>query len=151
MCIRYLISKTIQIRRTRHVTHCWRSRDKLSSNILLWTSSHGHAGVGRPTRTYLQQLRTDTGCSLEDLSEAIEDRDKWREREREKERERERERERESKRISEIRASGRDMMIYVYTHTPTHNFWRIQREKSKYFKMNRLAKKFESGTYNYMK
>ena len=30
-----LIPKTIQIRRTRHVGHCWRSRDELESDILL--------------------------------------------------------------------------------------------------------------------
>ena len=34
-----------------------------------------------------EQLCTDTGCSLEDLLETMEDKDKWRERERERERE----------------------------------------------------------------
>ena len=33
------ITKTIQIRRTRHVGHCRRSRDELNSDILLWTPS----------------------------------------------------------------------------------------------------------------
>ena len=32
-----LITKTIQVRRTRHAGHCWRSRDKLISDVLLWT------------------------------------------------------------------------------------------------------------------
>ena len=40
------ISKTIQIRRTRHAGNGWRSKDELISNVLLWTSSHGHASVG---------------------------------------------------------------------------------------------------------
>ena len=31
------IMKTIQVRRTRHAKHCWRGRDKLRSDILLWT------------------------------------------------------------------------------------------------------------------
>ena len=31
------ITKTIQVRRTRHAGHCWRSRDELISDILLWT------------------------------------------------------------------------------------------------------------------
>ena len=31
------IMKTIQARQTRHAGHCWRSRDELISNILLWT------------------------------------------------------------------------------------------------------------------
>ena len=75
------ISKTIQIRRTRHAGREWRSKDELISNVLLWTSSHGHARVGRPTRTYLHHLCTDTGCSLKDQPEVMDDRDEWRERE----------------------------------------------------------------------
>ena len=31
------ITKTIQVRRTRHAGHCWRSRDDLISDVLLWT------------------------------------------------------------------------------------------------------------------
>ena len=31
------ITKTIQVRRTRHAGHCWRSRDELISEVLLWT------------------------------------------------------------------------------------------------------------------
>ena len=31
------ISKTIQIRPTKYAKHCWRSKDKLFSDILLWT------------------------------------------------------------------------------------------------------------------
>ena len=45
--------------------------------------SYGRASVEQPTRTYLKQLCTDTGCSLEDLPEAMED--EWRARERERE------------------------------------------------------------------
>ena len=65
------ISKTIQIRRTRHA----RSKDELINDVFLWTPSQGRAGVGRPTRTFLQQLCTDTAYSLEDLWEAMDDRD----------------------------------------------------------------------------
>ena len=31
------ITKTIQVRRTRHAEHCWWSRDKIISDVLLWT------------------------------------------------------------------------------------------------------------------
>ena len=31
------IKKTIQVRRTRHAGHCWRSRDELIRDVLLWT------------------------------------------------------------------------------------------------------------------
>ena len=82
------ISKTIQIRRTRQAGYCRRSKDKLISDVLLWTPSHGQVDVGCPARTYLQQLCTDTGYSLGDLPEAIRDTDEW------------------QGRIGEIRASG---------------------------------------------
>ena len=74
------ITKTIQARRTRHAGHCWRSRDELINDVLLWTPTYGRAKAGRSARTYIQQLCEDTGCSPEDLPEAMNDRDKWRER-----------------------------------------------------------------------
>ena len=61
------ITKTIQVKRTRHAGHCWWSRDKLISDVLLWTPTYGRAKAGRPARTYIQQLCEDTGCSPEDL------------------------------------------------------------------------------------
>ena len=74
------MTKTIKIRRTRHAGHCRRSRDELISDIRLWTPSHGRAKAGWPARIYIQQLCADTGCSLEDLSRAMDDRERWRER-----------------------------------------------------------------------
>ena len=74
------ITKTIQVRRTRHAEHCWRSKAVLISDVLLWTPTYGRANAGRPARTYIQQLCEDTGCSPEDLPEAMNDREKWRER-----------------------------------------------------------------------
>ena len=74
------ITKTIQVRRTRHVGHCWRSKDKLISDVLLWTPTYGQAKAGRSAWTYIQQLCEDTGCSPEDLPVAMNDREKWRER-----------------------------------------------------------------------
>ena len=74
------ITKTIQVRRTRHAGHCWRSRDELISDVPLWTPTHGRAKAGRTARTYIQQLYEDTGCCPEDLPEAMNDREKWRER-----------------------------------------------------------------------
>ena len=83
------ITKTIQVKWTRHAGHCWRSRDELISDVLLWTPTYGRSKAGRPARTYIQQLCEDTGCSPEDQSEAMNDREKWRER------------------IRDIRASGK--------------------------------------------
>ena len=74
------ITKSIQVRRTRHAGHCWRSRDELIRDVLLWIPTHGRAKAGRPARTYIQQLCEDTGCCPEDLPGAMNDREEWRER-----------------------------------------------------------------------
>ena len=74
------ITKTIQVRQTRHAGHCWRSRDELISDVLLLTPTYGRAKAGRPAWTYVQQLCEDTGCSSEVLPEAMNDREKWQER-----------------------------------------------------------------------
>ena len=48
------ITKTFQARRTRHTGHCWRSRDELISDVLLWTPAYGRAKAGWPAWTYIQ-------------------------------------------------------------------------------------------------
>ena len=70
------ITKTIQVRRTRHAGHCWKSRDELISDVLLWNPTYGRAKA----RTYIQQLCENTRCGPEDLPEAMNDKEKWRER-----------------------------------------------------------------------
>ena len=64
--------------RTRHAGHSWRNKDELISDVLLWTLAYGQAKAGRTVRTFIQQLCEDTGCSPEDLTEAMNDREKWR-------------------------------------------------------------------------
>ena len=71
------ITKTIQVRRTRY---CWRSRDELIIDVLLWTPTYSRAKAERPARRYIQQLCEDTGCGHEDLPVAVNDREKWQER-----------------------------------------------------------------------
>ena len=90
------ITKTIQARRTRHAGHCWRSKNKLISDVLLWTPAYSRAKAGRPSRTYIQQLCEDTGWSPEDLTEAMNDREKWRER------------------VRDIRSQHDDDDVYLY-------------------------------------
>ena len=68
------ITKTIKIRRTRHVEHCWRSE------VLMWIPSQGRVKAGRPARTYIQQLCANTACCPKDLPEVLDDREEWRER-----------------------------------------------------------------------
>ena len=74
------ITKTIQVRWTRHAGHSWRSKDELISDVLLWTPAYGQAKAGWPARTYIQQLCEDTGCSPENLPKVMNDREGWWER-----------------------------------------------------------------------
>ena len=90
------ITKTIQVRRTIHAGHCWRSRDELISDVLLQTPTYGRAKAGWPARTYIHQLCDDTRCIPEDLPEAMNDREKWRER------------------VRNIRACCMTWYIYIY-------------------------------------
>ena len=52
-----LITKTIQVRRTRHAGHCWRSRDDLISDVLLWTPTYHQAKAGRSVWIYSSSVR----------------------------------------------------------------------------------------------
>ena len=74
------ITKTIKVRRTRHAGYCWRTRNELISDVLLWTLSHGREKAVRPAWTYIQQVFVDTVCIPEDLLEAMNNRQRWWER-----------------------------------------------------------------------
>ena len=113
------ITKTIQVRRTRHAGHCWRSKDELISDVLLWTPTYSQAKAGRPARTYIQQLCEDTGCSPENLPEAMNDREKWRER------------------VRDIRASGTTWWWWWHKH-----FWYSLIDLRKYFDTFQKITKF---------
>ena len=58
-------------------------------HIYIYIYIYGREKAGRPSRTYIQQLCEDTGYSPEDLPDAMNDQEKWRER------------------VRDIRASGR--------------------------------------------
>ena len=89
------------MRRARHVGHYWRNKGELISDVLLWNPSHGRTREGKPGRTYLQQLCTDTECSLEDLLRA---RNEWR------------------KRVKEIWACSTPLWyIYIYIYIYIHD------------------------------
>ena len=92
--------ETIKVRQARHAGHCYRSRDELICNVLLWTVTYGRAKAGRPARTYIQQLCEYTGCSPKETPEAMNDREKWRER------------------VRDIRASGTTWWWWWCMHKP---------------------------------
>ena len=41
--------------------------EELKSDIFLWARKHGLTSVSRLAKAYINQLRADTGCCLEDL------------------------------------------------------------------------------------
>ena len=72
--------KLSQIRQIRYAWHCWRTRNEVISDVLLWNPSHGQAKAGWPAWTYMQQVCEDTGSSPEDLPKAMNNWERWRER-----------------------------------------------------------------------
>ena len=100
------ITKTIQVRRTRHAGHSWRSRDEHIRDVLLWTPIYGRAKAGRPAKTCIQQLCEVMESSPDDLPEAMNDREKWR------------------KRVRDICANGTTwwyIYIYIYIYIAVPN------------------------------
>ena len=41
------ILQTTQVKRTRHVGHCWGIKEEIISEILLWAPTHGQISFGR--------------------------------------------------------------------------------------------------------
>ena len=66
-----LISQTIQVKWARYAGHCWRSKDKLISNVHQWTTTHEHTSVGLAAKSYIYQPCVDIVCHLEDLARMI--------------------------------------------------------------------------------
>ena len=72
------ITKTIKVRWTRHVGHCWRNRNELISDVLLW-SPLTWPSKSRATCSNIHTVACeDTECSPDDLPEAMNDREEWR-------------------------------------------------------------------------
>ena len=72
------ISTTVRQRRLMFAGHCWRSKDEIASDLLLWDPTHGDTKRGRPHKTYVDQLLQDTDCEPDELRPTMEDRDLWR-------------------------------------------------------------------------
>ena len=81
-CTTWALTKRLEKKLDGNYTRMLRliCRDEIISDVLLWTPAYGRAKAGRPAGTYIQQLSEDTGCSLDDPPETLNDREKWRER-----------------------------------------------------------------------
>ena len=65
------VTYVIREKRMRFAGHCWRSKDELASDTILWIPKHGKTKVGRPAKTYVDQLMNDSGLSVETLPHAM--------------------------------------------------------------------------------
>ena len=72
------ISQTIQVRRTRHAGHYYRSKDELICDFLKWNFTYERVSVGWPAMTCIHQVCVDTGYRTEDLSRVMNNKDRWR-------------------------------------------------------------------------
>ena len=62
---------------TRDAEYFWRNKDKIISDVLLWTPIHGHTSVGWLTKSYMYQIFADNKNSLENLLRVMTNRDRW--------------------------------------------------------------------------
>ena len=72
-----VISTTVSL---RFSGHCWRSKNEVVSDLVLWEPKHGKRSVGGQPRTFVDLLEADTGVPRDCLSTAMDDRVGWRER-----------------------------------------------------------------------
>ena len=72
----------------KHAKHCWRNKDELVNDVLLWTTYPWTRQCWLTSKN-LYQLDAGTGCRLEDMPRAMDDRGGERDKEREREKKRE--------------------------------------------------------------
>ena len=66
------------MQRLRFAGHCWRSKDEVASDLILWQPQHGKRSSGRPAKTYTDQLRDDTDLlTTDEIKTAMNDREGW--------------------------------------------------------------------------
>ena len=68
---------TVKQKRLKLAGHCYRHPEEAASNLVLWTPNHGKRGRGRPARTFVQQLRDDTGLQEREMASLMLSRDQW--------------------------------------------------------------------------
>ena len=68
------ISTTIRERCLRFSVHCWRNKNEVLSDLVLWEPKHGKRSVGGQARTFVALLEADTGVPRDSLPAAMDDR-----------------------------------------------------------------------------
>ena len=68
------ISTTIREGRFRFSDHCWRGKNEVISDLVLWEPKHGKRSVGGQARTFVDLLEAHTGVPRDYLPAAMDDR-----------------------------------------------------------------------------
>ena len=71
-------SATIRERRVKFSGHCWRSKNEVASDLILWEPKHDKRSVGGQARTFVDLLEADTGVPRDCLPAAMDGRVGWR-------------------------------------------------------------------------
>ena len=71
------VTSSIREQILRFTGHCWRSIKELICDVFLWLPKHGKRSCGRPAKTFVDQLVDDTECNVDELMNAMNDRDEW--------------------------------------------------------------------------
>ena len=73
------ISKVVRERRLQFAGHCVRHEEEMASKMILWEPQHGQASRGRPSTTYIDALKDDTGLKCcKEIKTVMLDRLMWR-------------------------------------------------------------------------
>ena len=71
------VTSSIREQILRFTGHCWRSKKELICDVLLWLPKHVKRSRGRPAKTFVDQLVDDTEYNVDELMNAMNDRDEW--------------------------------------------------------------------------
>ena len=77
MVISPLISHIICERRIRYAGYSYRSDKEIVRKSILCNQNHGKTKVGRPHKTFLDQLKNDVDMDIGDMKNAMKDRYVW--------------------------------------------------------------------------
>ena len=72
------ITDTILEQRLRFSGYCWRSKNEVVSDVLLWLPMHGRRSRGSPAKTVVDHLMEDTSSNYKQLPNAMMNREEWR-------------------------------------------------------------------------
>ena len=74
------VTSKVTNRRLKLAGHCIRHPELSASSLILWEPTKGKAKVGRPTMTYIDNLRCDLDVEeVKEIRTAMNNRVKWRE------------------------------------------------------------------------